>query len=134
MGGLVAFMILWAKGKIGSKLGMKAMIAIVASAVVVTSVGFVCLASYTTTRVSGLNTVGGGGLGGCTFKYGYYLQSTAKYENASANFVQVGLSCYLFRSDGTVSYCAACEKEDASDFRGDSGSGSWTRNSSRRKM
>ena len=127
IGGLTAFMILWAKGKIGSKLGMKAIIAIVASAVVVTSVGFVCLASYTTTRVSGLNTVGGGGLGGCTFKYGYYLQSTAKYENASANFVQVGLSCYLFRSDGTVSYCAACEQEDASDFRGDSGSGSWTK-------
>ena len=125
MGGLVAFMILWAKGKIGSKLGMKAMIAIVASAVVVTSVGFVCLASYTTTRVPGLNQSGGGV--GCTFKTGYYLQSTAKYENASANFVQVGLSCYLFRSDGTVSYCAACENEDASDFRGDSGSGSWTR-------
>ena len=123
MGGLVAFMTLWAKGKIGSKLGMKAIIAIVASAVVVTSVGFVCLASYSTTRVSG----GGGGLGGCTFKYGYYLQSTAKYENASANFVQVGLSCYLFRSDGTVSYCAAVEQEDASDFVGDSGSGSWTK-------
>ena len=127
MGGLVAFMILLAKGKISSKLGMKAVIAIVASAVVVTSVGFVCLAGYTTTRVSGLNTVGGGGLGGCTFKCGYYLQSTAKYENASANFVQVGLSCYLFRSDGTVSYCAAVEQEDASDFVGDSGSGSWTK-------
>ena len=129
VGGLTAFMFLWAKGKIGSKFNMKVIIAIVASAVVVTSAGFICLASYTTTRVSGLNTIGGGGggLSGCTFKYGYYLQSTAKYENASANFIQVGLSCYLFRSDGSVSYCAAVEQEDASDFRADGGSGSWTR-------
>ena len=127
IGGLVTFMILWAKGKISPKFNMKFIIATVAAAVVVTSVGFVCLASYTTTRIPGLNQSGGGGLGGCTFKYGYYLQSTAKYENASANFVQVGLSCYLFRSDGTVSYCAAVEQEDASDFVGDSGSGSWTK-------
>ena len=127
IGGLITFMTLWAKGKLGPKFGIKIIIPIIAAAVVVSSAGLICLASYTTTRVPGLNQSGGGGLGGCTFKYGYYLQSTAKYENASANFVQVGLSCYLFRSDGTVSYCAACEKEDASDFRGDSGSGSWTR-------
>ena len=127
MGGLTLFMILWTKGKLGPKFGMKAIIVTIASAVVVTSVGLVCLASYTTTRVTGLNNVGGGGLGGCTFKYGYYLQSTAQYQDDSRNIVQVGLSCYLFRSNGTVSYCAAVEKQDASDFVGDSGSGSWTR-------
>ena len=129
MGGLTAFMILWAKGKLGPKFGLKFIIPVIASAVLITSVGFVCLAGYSTTKVSGLTGIGGGGggLGGCKFKTGYYLQSTAKYENSNDNIVQVGLSCYLFRSDGTVSYCAACDREDASDFVGDSGSGSWTK-------
>ena len=125
MGGLIAFMILWSKGKLVPKMGMKAIIATVAAMVVATSVGFISLASHTTTQVSGLNTFGG--LGGCNFQPGYYLQSTAPYENSDANFVQVGLSCYLFRADGTVSYCATIETDDASDFRGDSGSGTWTK-------
>ena len=129
MGGLTAFMILWAKGKLGPKFGLKFIIPVIASAVLITSVGFVCLAGYSTTKVSGLTRIGGGGggLGGCTFKTGYYLQSTAKYEDSNANIVQVGLSCYLFRSDGTVSYCASCDTADASDFVGDSGSGTWTK-------
>lgn len=127
MGGLTAFMILWAKGKLGPKFGLKFIIPVIASAVLITSVGFVCLAGYSTTKVSQLTRIGGGGGLGCTFKTGYYLQSTAKYEDSNANIVQVGLSCYLFRSDGTVSYCAACDKADASDFVGDSGSGTWTK-------
>ena len=43
------------------------------------------------------------------------------------NFVQVGLDCYRFNSDGTVNYCAACETNDASDFKADSGYGTWTK-------
>lgn len=126
MGGLAAFMILWAKGKLGPKFSMKIIIPIIAAAVVVSSAGLICLASYTTTRVPGLNQSGGGV--GCTFKTGYYLQSTEPNSGTAGgiSFVQVGLSCYLFRADGTVSYCAAVEQEDASDFVGDSGSGSWT--------
>ena len=123
MGGLAAFMFLWAKGKLGPKFGLKVIIPIIASAVLVTSAGLICMAGYSTTKIK----TGGGGLGGCTFKTGYYLQSTEKYENSSANFVQVGYTCYLFRADGTVSYCAAVENEDASDFVGDSGSGTWTK-------
>lgn len=127
IGGLVTFMVLWAKGKLGPKFSMKIIIPIIAAAVVVSSAGLICLASYTTTRVPGLNQSGGGV--GCTFKTGYYLQSTAKDSGTAGgiNFVQVGLSCYLFRADGTVSYCAAVEQEDASDFVADSGNGTWSR-------
>ena len=125
IGGLITFMTLWAKGKLGPKFGMKIIIAVIASAVVVSSAGLICLASYTTTRVPGLNQSGGGV--GCTFKTGYYLQSTEQYSGNTGgiSFVQVGWSCYLFRADGTVSYCAAVEQEDASDFVADSGSGTW---------
>ena len=61
-------MILWSKGKLVPKMGMKAIIATVAAMVVATSVGFISLASHTTTQVSGLNTFGG--LGGCNFQPG----------------------------------------------------------------
>ena len=127
MSGLIVFLTLWAKGKLSPKFGMKAIIATIASAVVVTSAGLICLASHTTTKVSGLDHIdgGGGGLSGCTLKYGYYLQSTAPYEDG--NIVQVGMTCYLIRSNGTVGYCASVEKEDASDFVADNGSGSWTK-------
>ena len=121
-GGLVAFFILWNK-KLKENPAYKAPGWYYAIIFVAAACCCVSTITFSTQSISG---EGGGGLGGCTFKCGYYLQSTAKYENADANFVQVGLACYLFRSDGTVSYCAFVEKEDASDFRADSGSGSWT--------
>ena len=122
MGGLITFLILWSKGKLSPAMGLKAIIPILAACVVVSSVGLI---SLTTSAAKG----GGGGGIGCTFKPGYYLQSTGQYSGSSNGiaFVQVGLSCYRFNSDGTVNYCAACETNDASDFKADSGYGTWTK-------
>lgn len=121
MAGLATFLVLWAKGKLSPAMGLKTIIPILAACVVVSSVGLISLTS------SVANGGGGGGIG-CTFKPGYYLQSTGKDSGSSGgiDFVQVGLSCYRFNSDGTVNYCAACETNDASDFRADSGNGTWT--------
>ena len=122
MGGLITFLLLWSKGKLAPAMGLKVIIPILAACVVVTSVGFFSLTSYSSKGGSG------GGIG-CTFKSGYYVQSTAPDSGTSGgiSFVQVGMSCYLFKSDGTVKYCASVEKADASDFVADSGHGTWTK-------
>ena len=122
IGGVVAFLILWNKGKLSPKMNVKVIIAAVAAFTAVSTVGLISLTSYASGQV-------GGGGGGCTFKTGYYLQSTAPDTGSSGgiSFVQVGKSCYRFNSNGTVNYCAAVETNDASDFKADSGNGTWTK-------
>lgn len=125
IGGLIAFLTLWSKGKLSPAMGLKAIIPILAACVVVSSVGLI---SLTSSAAKGGGSGGGGGIG-CTFKPGYYLQSTAQSSGSSSgiDFVQVGYTCYLFKSDGTVKYCASVEKSDASDFVADGGHGTWTK-------
>ena len=122
MVGLIVFLTLWNKGKLSPKMNVKVIIAAVAAFTVVTTVGLISLTSYASGQV-------GGGGGGCSFKTGYYLQSTAQETGSSGgiSFVQVGKSCYRFNSNGTVNYCAAVETNDASDFKADSGNGTWTK-------
>ena len=120
-GALVAFFIFWNK-KLKATPGFKAPGWYYA--IIFVAAGF-CAISVITLSV---DSTGGGGIGGSRLKPGYYLQSTPREQQG--NIIQVGMSCYLFRADGTVGYCAACETSDASDFVADSGHGSWTQSGS----
>ena len=119
VGGVVAFFFIW--GKNVKVTGFKIpgwYYAIIFAVTITCSISIIFITSSTVS--------GGGGSFSCTFKCGYYLQSTPK--SSSGNAVQVGLNCYRFNSDGTVNFCAACETDDASDFWADSGNGTWKQN------
>ena len=115
VGALIAFFVLWAN-KLKKDPTFKMPGWYYAIIIVITITCSVSIITITS------GSLGGGGIG-CSFKPGYYLQSTPKAS--SGNAVQVGLTCYRFNSDGTVNYCAACETADASDFWADSGNGTW---------
>ena len=113
IGGVVAFLILWNKGKLSPKMNVKFIIALVATFTVVSSVGLISMTSYASGKT-------GGGGGGC-FEYGYYVQ-TGRNSGTSGgiDFVQVGSTAWLIKSDGTASYTGFIEDtENASDFSPD---------------
>ena len=118
IGALIAFFMMWSK-KLKKDPTFKMPGWYYAIIFVITITCCVSIITITT------GTTGGGSIG-CSFKTGYYLQSTPK--SSSGNAVQVGLNCYRFNSDGTVNFCAACETADASDFWADSGNGTWKAN------
>ena len=110
MAGLITFFTLMKKGILTSKMSPKIILTVLASVLVVTSIGVVSL-SVRASRESG------GGGGSCTLKYGYYVQSTAQYEDPDNNMVQVGYVCWLIKSDGTARHNASLEDtKNASDF------------------
>ena len=110
IGGLIAFFTLLKKGILTSKMSPKIILTVLASVLVVTSIGVISLS------VRASKESGGGG-GSCTLKYGYYVQSTEQYSDASKNMVQVGYNCWLIKSDGTARHAAAIEDtKNASDF------------------
>ena len=113
MAGLIVFLTLWNKGVLSSKMNIKLIIALVATFTVVSSVGLVSMTSYASGKT-------GGGGSGC-FEYGYYVQ-TGRDSGTSGgiDFVQVGSTAWLIKSDGTASYTGYIEDtENASDFSPD---------------
>ena len=110
MAGLITFFTLMKKGILTSKMSPKIILTVLASVLVVTSIGVVSLS------VRASKESGGGG-GSCTLKYGYYVQSTEQYSDSSKNMVQVGYNAWLIKSDGTARHCASLEDTtNASDF------------------
>ena len=111
--GLIAFFILWAKKHPSGKPPVWIII-VIAGSLLITIIGIGCFAG-------GISSgSGGGGSGG--FKYGYYVQSSPQDSGTSGgiDYVQVGYSAWLIKSDGTASYCSSLEDSaNASDFRAD---------------
>ena len=110
-GALIAFLIMWStKAKVP---GFKAPGWYYAIIFVATAC---CCVSITTLSTSASGGGGSGGGASC-FKIGYYVQTT---QDSGNGVVQVGYTAWLFRSDGTVSYCSYLEDTaSASDFRAD---------------
>lgn len=103
-GGLIAFFIYWSKKHKDAKPPIW-LIAALAGSLVISVAGLGCLA-------------GGMTGGGDCFTYGYYVQSGG--QHSGNGIVQVGYTAWLFKSDGTCSYCSYLEDtENASDYSPD---------------
>lgn len=109
---LIAFFILWAKKHPSGKPPVWIIIT-VAGSLLITIIGMSCFAGGISSGSSG----GGSG----EFKYGYYVQTGQDSGTAGGiDYVQVGYSAWLIKSDGTASYCSTLQDSaNASDFSAD---------------